>query len=62
MSQPSKRKSGSLAAAAKVIGTALLCVAGAIIVVPVCAGALAAWAAGALFDALRTRRNGAPGV
>lgn len=62
MYQSAKSKTGKAIGAfigvCKVLGMVLAIVSAAIIVVPVGAGALVAWAAGVIFDALRPKRTG----
>lgn len=53
---------GAIKDAGRVLGTVACVVAGVIIVVPVGAGAVVAWAAGVIFDALRPKRTGVTGV
>lgn len=55
--EPSKAV-GAIVGVGKVLGMVLAIVSAVIIVVPVGAGAMAAWAAGAVFDALRPKRAG----
>lgn len=52
----------AIVGAVKVVGIVLAIVSAVIIVVPVCAGAMAKWAAGMIFDALRPKRTGEDGV
>lgn len=54
-SEPSKAVR-TMIATGKVLGMVAAIVAGAIIVVPVAAGAMVKWAAGALYEAMRPER------
>lgn len=60
MYQPAKSEPSqalrAMIATGKVLGMAAAIVTGAIIVVPVAAGAMVKWAAGALYDAMRPER------